>query len=119
MTGDAIWLVSVMPDRHSPAMRFAGALLSAAMLLAAPAFAEPTPVGVRFINQGAKFVGDSIDGAQVILRDVESGRVLTEGITTGGTGNTDRIMLPPGRIPLRTTEELLPFTRRLISSGRP
>ena len=79
------------------------------MLLAAPALAEPTPVTVRVISQDAKFVGDSTGGAQVILRDADSGRVLAEGVTTGGTGNTDRIMQSAGRSPLRATPDAAAF----------
>lgn len=98
-----------MPDKRAYVGRFAGAFLSAAMLLAAPAFAEPTQVTVRVISQDAKFVGDSTGGAQIILRDAENGRVLAEGVTTGGTGNTDRIMQSAGRSPLRATDDAAAF----------
>ena len=79
------------------------------MLLASPALAEPTPVTVHVISQDAKFVGDSTGGAQVILRDAESGRILAEGVTKGGTGNTDRIMQSTGRSPLRATPDAAAF----------
>ncbi len=79
------------------------------MLLATPALAEPTPVTVHVISQDAKFVGDSTGGAQVILRDAESGRILAEGVTKGGTGNTDRIMQSVGRSPLRATDDAAAF----------
>ena len=98
-----------MPDNRGSVLRLAGAFLSAAMLLAAPALAEPTPVTVHVISQDAKFVGDSTGGAQVILRDAESGRILAEGVTTGGTGNTDRIMQSAGRSPLRATPDAAAF----------
>lgn len=98
-----------MPDNRCFVLRLAGAFLSTATLMTAPAFAEHTPVTVRVISQDAKFVGESTGGAQVILRDAESGRVLAEGITTGGTGNTDRIMQSIGRSPLRATPDAAAF----------
>ncbi len=98
-----------MPDNRGSVLRLAGAFLSAAMLLAPPALAEPTPVTVHVISQDAKFVGDSTGGAQVILRDAESGRILAEGVTKGGTGNTDRIMQSAGRSPLRATPDAAAF----------
>lgn len=98
-----------MPDKRAPAARTAGAFLATVMLLTAPALAEPTAVTVRVISQDAKFVGDSTGGARVTLRDAESGRVLAEGLTTGGTGNTDRIMQSVGRSPLRATDDAAAF----------
>jgi hypothetical protein len=98
-----------MPDNRDSVLRLAGAFLSTAMLLAAPALAEPTPVTVHVISQDAKFVGDSTGGAQVILRDAESGHILAEGVTKGGTGNTDRIMQSAGRSPLRATPDAAAF----------
>ena len=102
-----------MPDNRGSVLRLAGAFLSAAMLLAPPALAEPTPVTVHVISQDAKFVGDSTGGAQVILRDAESGRILAEGVTKGGTGNTDRIMQSAGRSPLRATPDAAAFHAEL------
>ena len=98
-----------MPDNPGSILRSAGVFLTAVMLLATPALAEPTAVTVRVISQDAKFVGDSTGGAQVILRDAESGQVLSEGITTGGTGNTERIMQSAGRSPLRATDDAAAF----------
>lgn len=98
-----------MPDNRRFAMRLWGAFLPAVLLFSAPAIAEPTPVTVRVISQDAKFVGDSTGGAQVILRDAESGSILAEGITAGGTGNTDRIMQSTGRSPLRATDDAAAF----------
>lgn len=73
------------------------------MLALSPAMAEPTPVTVRVISQDAKFVGDGTGGARVILRNAETGAVLAEGTTTGGTGDTERIMHSPGRSPMRAS----------------
>lgn len=57
--------------------------------------AEPTEVVVRARAKDAKFIGSSIGGASVRIRDAESGTILAEGITSGSTGNTDIIMRQP------------------------
>ena len=62
------------------------------LAISAPAYAEPTPVTVRVISQDAKFVGDGMGGARVTLRDARTGRVMANGVTKGGTGDTDQIM---------------------------
>ena len=78
--------------------RFAKALLlpllAAASLtvFAAPTFAEPTEITVRVLGKDSKFVGTSMGGARVILRDAQTGEVLAQGVTAGGTGDTARIM---------------------------
>ena len=68
--------------------------LSALILAGLPvtAAAEPTDLVIRVISEGGKFVGTSMGGAEIILRDVRSGEVLARGRTTGSTGDTDRIM---------------------------
>lgn len=76
-------------------MRFrALAYLSALVLagLSMPAAAEPTDLVIRVISQGGKFVGTSMGGAEIIVRDVRSGEVLARGRTAGTTGDTARIM---------------------------
>lgn len=70
-------------------------------LASTSAFAEPTEVVVRVLATDAKFIGTETGGAQVTLRDVESGKILAQGVTTGATGSTPRIMTEPqmrGRI---------------------
>jgi len=81
--------------------------------LASPALAEPTEVVVRVISQDAKFVGTSMGGAQVTLRDAESGVVLASGLTEGGTGDTARIMNSEGRSPVRATDDAASFKATL------
>lgn len=85
----------------------------AAIAANAPAHAEPTEVVVRVISEDAKFIGDSMGGAAVILRDAESGRVLAKGKTSGGTGNTARIMQASGRSPLIATSDAAAFVARI------
>ncbi|MEM8799845.1 MAG: hypothetical protein AAGF15_07180 [Pseudomonadota bacterium] len=52
------------------------------------------------IARGAKFIGTTMGGVEIILRDVSTGSVLASGITSGSTGDTERIM----RTPLTRTE---------------
>lgn len=86
-------------------------LLSAFILLAAgtPANAEPTEIVVRVISEDAKFIGDSMGGASVVLRAAQSGRVLARGKTSGGTGNTALIMQANGRSPVISTPDAAAF----------
>lgn len=61
-------------------------------LLGGTAAAEPTHVEVRVLSKGAKFIGTSMGGALVTIRDAETGALLASGTTEGGTGDTERIM---------------------------
>lgn len=69
-------------------------LLCAVLLLAAPvsASAERTAVAVRVVAKGAKFIGDAMGGARVAIHDAETGELLADGVTRGGTGDTERLM---------------------------
>ncbi len=80
---------------------------AAAMALAAlPAAGEQTRLAVRVLSEDAKFVGTSMGGAQVLIHDADTGELLAEGTTSGGTGDTRRIVLEPRRRgePLSTPE---------------
>lgn len=57
--------------------------------------AVPTKVTVRAKAKDAKFIGTSMGGALVIVRDTETGSILAKGLTEGSTGNTNRIMIEP------------------------
>lgn len=63
--------------------------------LATAAHAEPTTVTVRAIAKGAKFIGTSMGGVAITIRDVQSGELLAHGVTQGSTGSTDKIMTTP------------------------
>ncbi len=69
-----------------------GALAVAGFVSAGAALAEPTDVTVRVISKGAKFVGSSMGGVQITLRDANTSEILTQGQTSGGTGSTEKIM---------------------------
>lgn len=85
------------------------AMLSAAV----PAWAEPTQVKVHAISQDAKFIGDSMGGVEVILRDAKTGKILAKGITVGGTGDTKKVMEAVGRSPTLTTPDAAHYSTTL------
>lgn len=60
--------------------------------LAAPAFADPTEIVVRVLAGGAKFIGGYEASMRVTITDADTGDRLAEGMTQGGTGDTDRIL---------------------------
>jgi len=63
------------------------------VLFASPVLAaEPVHIEVGVLANGAKFIGDKTGGAAVKIIDAESGKVVAEGVTRGGTGDTARIM---------------------------
>lgn len=72
----------------------------AALLMAAvsawgfttPVLAEPTDIVVRVISRDAKFIGTSMGGAHISIRDADTGELLAEGVTVGGTGDTEGLM---------------------------
>jgi hypothetical protein len=64
-------------------------------LLAGISGAVETKVIVRAKSKDAKFIGSSMGGARVTVREAATGAVLAEGLTEGGTGNTRRIMVEP------------------------
>ncbi|GAO42497.1 hypothetical protein [Flavihumibacter petaseus] len=64
-----------------------------ALFITATSFATPTRLLVRVKAKDAKFIGTGIGGAYVVVRNHLSGDVLSKGVTTGASGNTDLIML--------------------------
>ena len=56
------------------------------------ASAEQTEIIVRVLAKDSKFVGTSMGGISIILRDAHTGEILATGLTQGGTGNTGLIM---------------------------
>jgi hypothetical protein len=73
-------------------------LLATSCLLSQAAFAadlQATEIVVRAKARDGKFIGTSIGGAWVRVRDADSGVILAEGLTEGETGNTELIMRDP------------------------
>ncbi len=76
--------------------------------------ATETRIDIRVISQGAKFIGTSMGGVQIALHDVDTGELLAQGKTTGGTGDTDRIMKQPQqRESVLATESAAVFSTKL------
>lgn len=72
--------------------RVAGGVLAAVLAFPSLASAEPTHIMVRAQSLDAKFMGTHTGGVAVTVTDVRSGKVLSTGMITGGTGDTPRIM---------------------------
>lgn len=77
------------------------------LLLLAPAgiYAQETTVMVRVHSKDAKFIGSSIGGAKVIVKNEATGEILAEGITNGSTGDTEKIMQEPRKRGERLSDE--------------
>lgn len=73
------------------------ALLLAVLVVAPAAAQEPVPTQVRVhvVSRDAKLLGTIAGGAWVTIREAATGRTLAEGLHTGGTGDTRRIMQTP------------------------
>ncbi len=66
--------------------------LTTLMIGGTAAFAEPTRIDVRVLSSGAKFIGSSMGGCLITIRDVQTGELLAKGTTEGSTGDTEVIM---------------------------
>ncbi len=97
--------------------RLTAAALAGAML-SASAYAEPTEIVVRAISRDAKFIGDGMGGVRIILRDAQTGEILAEGVTSGGTGDTKRLMETAKRRESLATPEAAAF-RTTIDLDQP
>ncbi len=54
---------------------------------------QPTDVVVRAQAKDAKFIGTSMGGAKIVIRQTDTGEILAQGLTEGSTGNTQAIMM--------------------------
>ncbi len=57
--------------------------------------AQNTRIVVRAKAKDAKFIGTSIGGALILIKNADTGELLAKGLTEGATGNTQRIMSTP------------------------
>jgi hypothetical protein len=67
--------------------------------------AQETEVMVRVRSKDAKFIGSSIGGARIIIKNAETGELLASGMTSGSTGDTRLIMQQPHSRNERLTDE--------------
>lgn len=54
--------------------------------------ADETRITVRVLSKNAKFIGTSMGGVQITIKDADTGELLAQGVTRGSTGDTGRIM---------------------------
>lgn len=59
------------------------------------AAAVPTTLLVRAQAKDAKFIGSSIGGARILVKETSTGKIMADGFTNGSTGNTRQIMQEP------------------------
>ena len=78
-------------------MKTTGTLLGVLFLvmMTTSAWAVPTEITVHVKTKDAKFLGTSMGGALVTIKDAQTGELLAKGVTSGGTGNTALIMMTP------------------------
>jgi hypothetical protein len=80
-------------------------ILMACLLLAGVSEAVQTRVVVRAKAKDAKFIGSTMGGALVVITDSDTGEVLARGFTSGGTGDTRKIMMEPLKRGVSVTDE--------------
>lgn len=70
-------------------------LLSVLLFCFGSLAAQETTIMVRALAKDAKFIGSSIGGAKIIVRNAETGEILDQGFTSGSTGDTKLILKTP------------------------
>lgn len=86
--------------------------------LITPLFAQSTKLVVRAKAKDAKFIGSSVGGALILVKNSDTGEILAQGLTEGSTGNTDLIMSTPhGRHQRLTDERTAKFETELELTG--
>lgn len=89
-------------------------LLTACALPGAGAWAAPTQIEVRVLSKGAKFIGTSMGGVGIAIKDADTGELLAQGVTAGSTGDTARIMKAGrGRLDPLSTDDSAAFRATL------
>jgi hypothetical protein len=81
--------------------------------------AVTTKLVIRAKSKDAKFIGTSMGGAKIVIKDSETGKVLAEGLTSGGTGNTQKIMIDPQTRFGRITDDRTAFYETSIDIDEP
>lgn len=89
-------------------------LLSVVLFCFGSLSAQETTVMVRALAKDAKFIGSSIGGAKIIIRNAETGEILDQGLTSGSTGDTKLILqTPKNRYDSLTDEKTAGFEAKL------
>ena len=66
---------------------------------------EETKLVVRVKAKDAMFIGTSMGGAQVVVRDSETDEILASGLTSGSTGNSKILMKEPHKRGVHLSDE--------------
>lgn len=69
--------------------------LMGVFFMCASAMAVPTEIVVKVKSKDGKFIGSSMGGVLITLKDAHTGELLAKSVTKGGTGDTDLIMKTP------------------------
>jgi hypothetical protein len=86
-------------------------LITVFSLFCIAAYGKETKIVVRVKAKDAKFIGSSLGGAYVIIRNKTNNSILAEGKTSGSTGSTDLIMkFPKERHDIITDDTTAKFT---------
>lgn len=56
---------------------------------------KPTDIVVRAQSKDAKFIGSSMGGAFITIKEDKTGEILAKGYTEGSTGDTQKLMRQP------------------------
>jgi hypothetical protein len=75
--------------------RFSLIVFLGIILTNATAMAVPTQVTVMVRAKDAKFIGSSMSGALITIKNADTGELLAKGVTTGTTGDTEKTMNRP------------------------
>lgn len=69
-------------------------VLVMALMIIPPAYADEfdTDITVTLLSKDAKFIGDAVGGARIVVTDKLTGDILVDGYTYGSTGSTEKIM---------------------------
>jgi len=59
------------------------------------ALAVPTQITVRVKAKDAQFIGTSMGGVMITIKNAQTGELLAKGKTSGDAGSTERIMITP------------------------
>jgi len=79
--------------------------LAAAFLTYSVSFAVETKIVVRAKAKDAKFIGTSMGGGLVTIRDAFSREILAKGMIKGSTGNTSLLMMTPHKRRMRLADQ--------------